>query len=72
MSVSVKQELHHSGAYRLVRHPIYTGIFMAMLAFVLRSYSPLNLLMASTIVVLFMVKSVVEERFLRADPEDAA
>ncbi len=60
------------GAYRFVRHPIYTGIFIAMLAFVLRSYSPLNLLMASTIVVLFMIKSVVEERFLRADPEYAA
>jgi len=60
------------GAYRFVRHPIYTGIFIAMLAFVLRSYSPLNLLTASTIVVLFMIKSVVEERFLRADPEYAA
>ena len=45
---------------------------MAMLSFVLRSYSPLTLLMASTIVVLFMIKSVVEERFLGADSEYAA
>jgi protein-S-isoprenylcysteine O-methyltransferase Ste14 len=43
-----------------------------MLSFVLRSYSPLTLLMASTIVVLFMIKSVVEERFLGADSEYAA
>ena len=60
------------GAYRFVRHPLYTGLFVAMLAFVLRNYSPLTLLMASTIVMLVMVKSVVEERFLRADPEYAA
>ena len=60
------------GAYRFVRHPLYTGLFVAMLAFVLRNYSPLTLLMASTIVMLVMVKSVVEERFLRADQEYAA
>jgi hypothetical protein len=29
----------------------------------------LNLLLAATIVVLFMIKSVVEESFLRGDPE---
>jgi protein-S-isoprenylcysteine O-methyltransferase Ste14 len=61
-----------TGAYRLVRHPIYTGAFMALLAFVLRAYSPLNLVMAATSIVLFMVKSIIEERFLRDDPEYAA
>jgi protein-S-isoprenylcysteine O-methyltransferase Ste14 len=60
-----------TGAYRFVRHPIYTGVFIAMLGFVLRSYTPLNLIMAATIVALFMTKSVVEERFLSADPEYA-
>lgn len=61
-----------TGAYWFVRHPIYTGVFIAMLSFVLRSYSPLNLVLVSVIIVLFMVKSVVEERFLRDDPEYAA
>jgi protein-S-isoprenylcysteine O-methyltransferase Ste14 len=61
-----------TGAYRLVRHPIYTGTFMALLAFVLRAYSPLNLAMAATSIVLFMIKSIIEERFLRDDPEYAA
>jgi Putative protein-S-isoprenylcysteine methyltransferase len=61
-----------TGAYRFVRHPIYTGAFMALLAFVLRAYSPLNLAMAATSIVLFMVKSIIEERFLRDDPEYAA
>jgi protein-S-isoprenylcysteine O-methyltransferase Ste14 len=60
------------GAYKFVRHPIYTGLFVAMVAFVLRNYSPLTLVMALTIVILFMIKSIVEERFLRTDPEYAA
>lgn len=61
-----------SGIYRFVRHPMYTGIFIAFLAFVLRSYSPRNLMMASLIVALFMVKSIIEERVLHNDPEYAA
>jgi protein-S-isoprenylcysteine O-methyltransferase Ste14 len=61
------------GAYKFVRHPIYTGAFLAMLALVLRSYSLLNLLLGAAIVVLFMVKSIVEEYFLkRDDPAYAA
>lgn len=61
-----------TGAYRFVRHPVYTGAFFGLLAFVLVSYSPLNMLMAAILVALFMIKSVVEEGFLRADPEYAA
>jgi protein-S-isoprenylcysteine O-methyltransferase Ste14 len=55
------------GAYKFVRHPIYTGAFLAMLALVLRSYSRLNLVLGATIVLLFMVKSIVEEYFLKRD-----
>lgn len=61
-----------TGAYRFVRHPIYTGVFIALLAFLLRAYSPLNFVMASISTVLFMVKSIIEERFLCDDPEYAA
>lgn len=61
-----------TGAYGWVRHPIYTGIFVAMIGFVLRSYTPLNLLLALTISALFMIKSVVEEHVLKADPAYAA
>lgn len=60
------------GAYRFVRHPIYSGLFTAMLAFVLRNYSTATLFMAATIVALFMLKSIVEERFLSGDPEYGA
>lgn len=61
-----------SGPYRFVRHPIYSGLFLTLFAFVLRVYSPLNALLLAIIVGLFMLKSVIEERFLRDNPEYAA
>lgn len=70
--VPAQRQIVTAGAYRYVRHPIYTGAFVALLALVLHAYSLLNLAWASAIVALFMVKSVIEERFLRHDPEYAA
>lgn len=60
------------GAYGFVRHPIYTGTFVSLLAFLLRSYSMLNLTMAVILIALLMIRGVVEERFLREDPGYAA
>ena len=60
------------GAYRFVRHPIYTGTFISLCAFVLRAFSPLNLTIAVALIVSLMVRGVVEERFLREDPTYAA
>ena len=60
------------GAYRFVRHPLYTGMFVALLALVLRGYSRLTLTLAVALVVLLMIRSVVEEHFLRDDPGYAA
>lgn len=67
--VPAQRQLVSSGAYRLVRHPIYTGLFLSLTGFVLRAYSVSNLLAAGTVIALFMIKSVVEERFLGQDPE---
>ena len=51
---------------------MYTGVLCAHLAFVLRAYSPLNALLMGLGVFWFIpVKSLVEEDFLRADPEYA-
>ena len=61
-----------TGAYRFVRHPIYTGMFIGLAGFLLRSYTPVNLLLGLTVILLFMIKSVVEESFLKDDPEYAA
>jgi protein-S-isoprenylcysteine O-methyltransferase Ste14 len=60
------------GAYRFVRHPIYTGIFISWLAFVLRVYTPGNLVLVLVGCGLFVIKSFIEEGFLREDPEYAA
>lgn len=55
------------GAYRFVRHPIYTSLFLTLAALTLRSFTPINLAGALTILTLFVVKSIVEERFLSED-----
>jgi protein-S-isoprenylcysteine O-methyltransferase Ste14 len=70
--VPAQRELVHSGAYAYMRHPVYTGGFLAALAFLLRAYSPQNALLLGLGVFWFIpVKSLVEEDFLRADPQYA-
>lgn len=71
--VPAQRELVHSGAYAFMRHPVYTGLLFTSLAFVLRAYSPLNALLMGLGVFWFIpVKSLVEEDFLRHDPQYAA
>jgi len=71
--VPAQRELVHSGAYAFMRHPVYTGLLVTSIAFVLRAYSPLNALLMGMGVFWFIpIKSLVEENFLRADPEYAA
>lgn len=59
------------GAYRFVRHPIYAGIFIGYLGFMLRMFSPRNVALALIGSALFVVKSFIEEGFLREDREYA-
>jgi protein-S-isoprenylcysteine O-methyltransferase Ste14 len=71
--VPAQRELVHSGAYAFMRHPVYTGLLVTSIAFVLRAYSPLNALLMGMGVFWFIpIKSLVEENFLRADPQYAA
>jgi len=71
--VPAQRELVHGGAYAFMRHPVYTGMLVTSLAFVLRAYSPVNALLMWLGVFCFIpVKSLVEEDFLRADPQYAA
>ena len=60
------------GAYRFVRHPIYASIFIGYFGFLLRLYSPLNMALALIGCGLYVVKSFIEEGFLKEDPEYAA
>jgi len=66
--VPAQRELVTSYAYGVVRHPIYTGLFLSLTAFVLRAWSPTNLFLSVVPAVLFVIKSFMEERFLGEDP----
>jgi protein-S-isoprenylcysteine O-methyltransferase Ste14 len=66
--VPAQRELVTSYAYGIVRHPIYTGVFLSLTAFVLRAWSPTNFVIAAVPVALFAIKSFMEERFLGEDP----
>jgi len=71
--VPAQRELVQTGAYAYMRHPVYTGLLLTHIAFVLRAFSPLNALLMGLGVFWFIpVKSLVEEDFLRADPRYAA
>ena len=71
--VPAQRELVHTGAYAFMRHPVYTGLLITSIAFVLRAYSPLNAFLMGLGVFWFIpIKSLVEENFLRADPQYAA
>jgi protein-S-isoprenylcysteine O-methyltransferase Ste14 len=66
--VPAQRELVTSGAYAVVRHPIYTAMLLAMAGVGLRSYSPSNVLLLAIGAGLFVVKCFMEERFLSEDP----
>lgn len=70
--IPAQRKVVTKGAYGIVRHPIYTGTFVSLLALVLRSYSVLNLTTAVVLITLLMIRGVVEERFLREDAGYAA
>ena len=71
--VPAQRELVHGGAYAFMRHPIYTGILLSFTAVVLRDYTRLNALLMGLGVFWFIpVKSLVEEDFLRHDPQYSA
>ena len=69
--VPAQRDIVSRGAYRFVRHPIYTGLIISYLGFTLRMFLPLNLTMALIVIGMFVVKSFIEEGFLRVDPEYA-
>ena len=67
-----QRRLALGGAYRFVRHPIYTGNFVIFASLILAALSPWTVLVVGILTGLFMLKSVVEERFLQGDPAYAA
>lgn len=56
-----------TGPYALVRHPIYTGVNLAILATAVISGTVLAYFGAALIVLSFYIKARLEERFLREE-----
>jgi protein-S-isoprenylcysteine O-methyltransferase Ste14 len=56
------------GAYRVVRHPIYLGYFIADLGFLLTNFGIQNLLVYAALFALFGIRIAREEAFLSEDP----
>lgn len=65
MTEKEEPELVTSGPYRLVRHPIYSGIVLAMLGTALATYVYL-LVVFALMLVYFVYSARVEERLLAA------
>jgi protein-S-isoprenylcysteine O-methyltransferase Ste14 len=66
--VPAQREIVIHGAYRYMRHPIYTGVFIGALADSLAYFSLRNVLLTCLGVFWFVIKSFVEESFLSKDP----
>ena len=65
-----KKEGHHvidTGPYRLVRHPIYTGIITTAFATALAKETPIAFLGAAIMAYGWYLKARLEERFLRQE-----
>jgi protein-S-isoprenylcysteine O-methyltransferase Ste14 len=65
-----RKEGHHiidTGPYRLVRHPIYTGIILASFATAFAKATPIALAGAATMTLGWYLKARLEERFLREE-----
>lgn len=66
----VKKAGHHvvdTGPYRLVRHPIYSGLIFAASATAIQKATPFALLGVVVLTLAFCIKARREERFLRAE-----
>jgi protein-S-isoprenylcysteine O-methyltransferase Ste14 len=72
-TVTLKQDhsLTRSGPYRLVRHPIYTGLLTAILGSAVAEAEWRGLVALALITLSFLRKLTIEEKFLTAQFGDA-
>ncbi len=67
--VPAQRNLVTDGAYAYVRHPIYTAVFASYLSLLLLHYSSLHLVLVSMGIFWFVLRSILEERYLTSDPD---
>ncbi|WP_136618181.1 MULTISPECIES: methyltransferase family protein [Mesorhizobium] len=68
-TVTAKAEHHvvDTGPYRLVRHPIYTGLLLAILATMAAKGTVWGIAGAALVIIGTVIKAKLEERFLRGE-----
>lgn len=67
--VPAQRNLVTTGPYAYMRHPIYSVVFLTYISLNLQCFSVVNLAMTSTVLVLFIFKSLAEEAFLKKDTD---
>lgn len=70
--VPAQREIVTHGMYRFVRHPIYAVVFVSIVGAMLERWSPRNVIVLGGGILLFGVKSFVEEGLLKQDSSYAA
>lgn len=65
VSVKVGHELVRTGPYAWVRHPIYSGLLVALLGTALSRGKPVGFLALALFAIGFSIKSRMEEQFMR-------
>ena len=66
--VPAERRIVTTGAYGFVRHPIYTGIFIGILGDNLSNFTGRDLALDLVWVGLWVLKTFIEEGFLRQSP----
>ena len=69
--VAANRGIKTGGLYRVVRHPVYAGLFLSNGAYVLQNMSVMNAAVYLTFVLLSLMRIVEEERVLCRDPDYA-
>lgn len=57
-----------AGAYRVMRHPMYSGYMLAEVGFFLDNFSPYNLLILAVSIIFLLLRLRAEEVLLLKDP----
>ena len=66
VTVKVDHQLVRTGPYRWVRHPIYSGLIVAMIGTALNRRQVRGLVAVALLWIGFTIKSRIEERFMEA------
>jgi protein-S-isoprenylcysteine O-methyltransferase Ste14 len=69
--VPAQRQIVTTGPYRYLRHPIYLGSFVTLIAIFLSIASVRNFVIIGLAILWYLIKSLMEERFLSADPRYA-